>query len=132
MRGNVVDMAVGVIIGGAFGKIISSLVDDIIMPVAGLATGGMDFKDLKLTLKDPVLDSAGAVTQEAVTWNYGMFVQNVVDFLIVAFCIFMAIRVMQKFRKKEAEKVAEPEKPAEDVALLTEIRDLLRRQADSK
>lgn len=132
MRGNVVDMAVGVIIGGAFGKIISSLVDDIIMPVVGLATGGMDFKDLKVTLKDPVLDSAGAVTQEAVTWNYGMFVQNVVDFLIVAFCIFMAIRVMQKFRKKEAEKVAEPEKPAEDVALLTEIRDLLRRQADRK
>ena len=95
MRGNVVDMAVGVIIGGAFGKIISSLVDDIIMPVVGLATGGMDFKDLKLTLKDPVRDAAGAVTQEAVTWNYGMFIQNVVDFLIVAFCIFMAIRVMQ-------------------------------------
>lgn len=132
MRGNVVDMAVGVIIGGAFGKIISSLVDDIIMPVVGLATGGMDFKDLKVTLKDPVLDAAGAVTQEAVTWNYGMFIQNIVDFLIVAFCIFMAIRVMQKFRKKEEEKAAEPEKPAPDVELLTEIRDLLKQQADKK
>lgn len=128
MRGNVVDMAVGVIIGGAFGKIISSLVDDIIMPVVGLATGGMDFKDLKLTLKDPVRDAAGAVTQEAVTWNYGMFIQNVVDFLIGAFCIFMAIRVMQQFRKKEAEKPAEPEKPSADIELLTEIRDLLREQ----
>ena len=128
MRGNVVDMAVGVIIGGAFCKNISSVVDDIIMPVVGLATGGMDFKDLKLTLKDPVRDAAGAVTQEAVTWNYGMFIQNVVDFLIVAFCIFMAIRVMQQFRKKEAEKPAEPEKPSADIELLTEIRDLLREQ----
>ena len=128
MRGNVVDMAVGVIIGGAFGKIISSLVDDIIMPVVGLATGGMDFKDLKLTLKDPVRDAAGAVTQEAVTWNYGMFIQNVVDFLIVAFCIFMAIRVMHQFRKKYAEKPADPYKPSADIELLTEIRDLLREQ----
>ncbi len=111
MRGNVVDMAVGVIIGGAFGKIISSLVDDIIMPVVGLATGGMDFKDLKLTLKDPVRDAAGAVMQEAVTWNYGMFIQNVVDFLIVAFCIFMAIRVMQQFRKIISQRVARSSNP---------------------
>lgn len=132
MRGNVVDMAVGVIIGGAFGKIVSSLVDDIIMPVVGIATGGMDFKDLKVTLKDPVMDAAGAVTQEAVTWNYGMFIQNIVDFLIVAFCIFMAIRVMQKFRKKEEEKAPEPEKPSADVQLLTEIRDLLKDQQSKK
>ena len=128
MRGNVIDMAVGVIIGGAFGKIVSSLVDDLIMPVVGVITGGMDFKDLSYTLKDPVLDAAGKVVQEAVTINYGMFIQNIVDFLIVAFCIFMAIRIMQKFRKQEEEKAEEPAAPAEDIQLLTEIRDLLKQQ----
>lgn len=129
MRGNVIDMAVGVIIGGAFGKIVSSLVNDIIMPVVGVVTGGMDFKDMKYTLKDPVVDAAGTIQQEAVTFNYGMFIQNIVDFLIIAFCIFMAIRLMQKFRKKEEEKPAEPEKPAADIELLTEIRDLLKKNA---
>lgn len=132
MRGNVIDMAVGVIIGGAFGKIVSSLVNDIIMPVVGVITGGMDFKDLKYTLKDPVTDSLGVVQQEAVTFNYGMFIQNIVDFLIIAFCIFMAIRIMQKFRRKEEEKAAEPEKPAADIELLTEIRDLLKKQENDK
>lgn len=130
MRGNVVDMAVGVIIGGAFGKIVSSLVNDIIMPVVGVVTGGMDFKDLKYTLKDPVMGAGGVVEQEAVTFNYGMFIQNIVDFLIIAFCIFMAIRLMQKFRKKEEEKPAEPEKPTADIELLTEIRDLLKNKSD--
>ncbi|MDE6242447.1 MAG: large-conductance mechanosensitive channel protein MscL [Muribaculaceae bacterium] len=129
MRGNVVDMAVGVIIGGAFGKIISSLVDDIIMPVVGLATGGMDFKDLKTTIKDPVIDAAGKVVQEAVTVNYGMFIQYIVDFLIVAFCIFMAIRVMQKFRKKEEEAAAAPAEPPKEEVLLTQIRDILEKQS---
>ena len=132
MKGNVVDMAVGVIIGGAFGKIVSSLVDDLIMPVVGVLTGGMDFKDLKVTLKDPIVDAAGVVTQEAVTWNYGMFIQNVVDFLIVAFCIFMAIRTMQKFRKKEEEAPATPPAPTKEEELLTEIRDLLQKQNETK
>lgn len=132
MKGNVVDMAVGVIIGGAFGKIVSSLVDDIIMPVVGVLTGGMDFKDMNAILKPEVKDAAGAVVQEAVTWNYGMFIQNIVDFLIVAFCIFMAIRTMQKFRKKEEEAPAAPPAPSNEEVLLTEIRDLLRKEADAK
>lgn len=132
MRGNVVDMAVGVIVGGAFGKIVSSLVDDIIMPVVGIATGGMDFKDLKAVIQEPVKDAAGAVVQEAVTVNYGMFIQYVVDFLIVAFCIFMAIRFMQKFRKKEEAAAAAPPEPSKEETLLTEIRDLLREQAGKK
>lgn len=128
MRGNVVDMAVGVIVGGAFGKIVSSLVDDVIMPVVGVATGGIDFKELKAVIKDPVLDAAGQVTQEAVTINYGMFIQYIVDFLIVAFCIFMVIRFMQKFRRKE-EAAAAPPEPTKEEVLLTEIRDLMRKQA---
>lgn len=132
MKGNVVDMAVGVIIGGAFGKIVSSLVDDIIMPVVGVLTGGMDFKDMNAILKPEVKDAAGAVVQEAVTWNYGMFIQNIVDFLIVAFCIFMAIRTMQKFRKKEEEAPAAPPAPSNEEVLLTEIRDLLRKEAADK
>ena len=126
MRGNVIDMAIGVIIGGAFGKIVSSLVDDIIMPVAGILTGGMDFKDLKATIQEPVLNAAGEITQEAVTLNYGMFIQYIVDFLIVAFCIFMAIRVMQKFRKQEEAKAEAPAEPSKEEQLLTEIRDLLK------
>lgn len=127
MRGNVIDMAVGVIIGGAFGKIVTSLVNDLIMPVAGVLTGGMDFKDMKYVLKDAQpAEAAGEAAKEAVTLNYGMFIQNVVDFLIIAFCIFMAIRVMQKFHKKEEAKAEEPEKPSAEVELLTEIRDLLK------
>jgi len=129
MRGNVVDMAVGVIVGGAFGKIVSSLVNDVIMPVVGVITGGVDFKELKTVLKDPVVDAAGQVTQEAVTLNYGMFIQCIVDFLIVAFCIFMAIRLMQKFRKKQEDAAAEPPAPSKEEALLSEIRDLLKSQA---
>lgn len=129
MRGNVIDMAVGVIIGGAFGKIVSSLVDDMIMPVVGVLTGGMDFKDLKYVIKEgEAATAAGEAAKEAVTINYGMFIQNIVDFLIIAFCIFLAIRLMQKFHRQEAAKPAEPEKPAPDVELLTEIRDLLKEQ----
>ena len=101
MRGNVVDMAVGVIIGGAFGKIVSSLVADVFMPVLGILTGGVDFKDLKITLADAVGETP------AVTLNYGVFIQNVFDFIIIAFAIFMMIKALNKL-KKPAEKVKEP------------------------
>ena len=124
MRGNVIDMAVGVVIGGAFGKIVSSLVGDIIMPVVGVITGGVNFTDLKLTLKEAV-DSAPAVTI-----NYGSFIQTMVDFLIIAFCIFCATKALNtlknKLPKEEEAAPAEPETPA-DIALLTEIRDLLKK-----
>ncbi len=131
MRGNVIDMAVGVIIGGAFGQIVSSLVNDIIMPVVGIATGGLDFKDYKLILKSAVMNGNEIVTPE-VTMNYGMFIQNIVDFLIVAFCIFMAIRIMNKLKKKAEEAPAPAPGPTKEEVLLTEIRDLLKQQNDKK
>ena len=125
MKGNVVDMAVGVIIGGAFGKIVSSLVNDVVMPLVGLATGGLDFKEHKLILKDAVMNGEEIVTPEvAMTW--GVFVQNIVDFLIVAFCIFVAIRFMNRFKKKVEETPAAPPAPTKEEVLLTEIRDLLK------
>lgn len=131
MKGNVVDMAVGVIIGGAFGKIVSSLVNDVVMPLVGLATGGLDFKERKLILKDAVMNGEEIVTPEvAMTW--GVFVQNIVDFLIVAFCIFVAIRFMNRFKKKVEETPAAPPAPTKEEVLLTEIRDLLKQQADKK
>lgn len=131
MKGNVVDMAVGVIIGGAFGKIVSSLVNDVIMPVVGLATGGVNFTTLSAELHGAEVDPAtGEILKEAVSLNYGMFIQNIVDFLIIALSIFLALRVIMKFKKKE-EKVEEaPAAPAGPTQeeLLTEIRDLLRKE----
>lgn len=117
MRGNVVDMTVGVIIGGAFGKIVSSLVADVFMPVLGILTGGVDFKDLKITLADAVGETP------AVTLNYGVFIQNVFDFIIIAFAIFMMIKALNKLKKPE-EKVKEL---TTEEKLLTEIRDLLKK-----
>jgi len=114
MRGNVVDMAVGIIIGGAFGKIISSLVSDVIMPPIGLLLAGGDFK----TWTKPIKDA---------TMNIGVFIGTVVDFLIIAFAIFMAIKAMNSMKKKEEEKPAAPPPPPADVQLLTEIRDLLKK-----
>ena len=129
MRGNVVDMAVGIIIGGAFGKIISSVVADVIMPPIGLLLGGVKFTDLKLILKDPVLDAAGAVTTQAVSINYGNFIQTSVDFLIIAFAIFMMIKAMNSLKKKDETPVEAPPpapEPTKEEILLTEIRDLLK------
>ncbi|GAB4228533.1 MAG: large-conductance mechanosensitive channel protein MscL [Acidobacteriota bacterium] len=122
MRGNVVDMAVGIVIGGAFGKIVSSFVKDVLMPPIGLLLGGVDFSALKVTLR------AATEQAEAVTLNYGVFIQTVVDFVIIAFAIFMVVKAMNRLKKKEeaAAPAAPPEPPAE-VKLLTEIRDLLRR-----
>ncbi len=128
MRGNVVDLAVGVIIGGAFGKIVTSVVNDIIMPPIGLAVGGVDFKDLKLVLKDASVDEAGAAIAE-VAIGYGNFIQTVFDFTIVAFCIFMIIKVMNNMKKKEELPAPAPTPPAptKDQELLSEIRDLLKK-----
>lgn len=131
MKGNVIDMAVGVIIGGAFGKIVSSLVNDVIMPVVGIATGGLDFKEHKLILKEAVMNGEEIVTPE-VAMTYGMFIQNIVDFLIVAFCIFMAIRIMNRLKKKTEEAPAPAPAPSKEEVLLTEIRDLLKQQNEKK
>lgn len=119
MKGNVVDLAVGVIIGGAFGKIVSSLVADVIMPPIGVLMGGVDFTKLGVVLKEAVDEKTPAVVL-----NYGNFIQSVVDFTIVAFAIFMAIKLMNKM-KKEAPP-AEPAAPPAQEVLLTEIRDILK------
>lgn len=120
MKGNVVDLAVAVVIGAAFGKIVSSLVNDIIMPVIGLIIGGIDFASLKIVLTPAVGDTA------EVAILYGSFIQTVVDFFLVALSIFFMVKVMNKFKKKEEEKPAAPAAPPQDVVLLTEIRDLLK------
>lgn len=127
MRGNVVDMAVGVIIGAAFGKIVSSLVDDIIMPLVGVVTGGMDFTDLKWVIQKGITEGE-TVIQPEVTMNYGAWIQTVVDFIIVAFCIFVMIKFMNQLRKKkeEAPAPAPAPEPTKEEQLLTEIRDLLK------
>ena len=124
-RGNVVVMAVGVIIGGAFGKIVSSLVDQVIMPPIGLATGGIDFAQLKVVLKaaDP------AVKQAEVAIQYGAFINTVIQFLIVAFVIFMMVRGINNLRRKEAEAPAAPPAPTKTETLLEDIRDALRKPA---
>ncbi len=128
MRGNVVDMAVGIIIGGAFGKIVSSVVADVIMPPIGLLLGGVKFTDLKIILKDPVLDAAGAITTQAVAINYGNFIQTTVDFLIIAFAIFMMIKGMNSLKKKDEAPAEAPAPPAptKEEVLLAEIRDILK------
>ena len=128
MKGNVMDMAVGVIIGGAFGKIVTSLVSDVLMPLIGKATGGVSFVDLFVTLGDGEYKTlAEAQEAGAAVLAYGQFIQNIIDFIIIAFCIFLMIKGMNKLKK---EKPAEPEAPAGPTQeeLLTEIRDLLKKQ----
>lgn len=130
MKGNVIDMAVGVIIGGAFGKIVSSIVADIIMPPIGLLVGGVNFTELKLELKPAeVIDG---VETAAVTLNYGNFLQTMFDFIIIAFSIFMFIRLISKLsrKKKEAPAPAPAPAPSKEELLLTEIRDLLKKQVE--
>ena len=127
MRGNVVDMAVGIIIGGAFGKIVSSLVNDVIMPPIGMIMGNVDFSQLFINLTDQEFASLAAAQEAgAATINYGVFINTVLDFIIVAFAIFMVIRGMNKMKKQEEEKPAEPPKPSDEVLLLQEIRDALK------
>ena len=118
-KGNVIDMAVGVIIGSAFSKIVSSLVNDVVMPLIGIVIGGLDFKNLSVTIKDSTI-------------SYGLFIQNIVDFLIIAVCIFTAVKIINKLKKlkpEEPKPKEEPKKPEppEDIKLLTEIRDLLKK-----
>jgi len=120
MKGNVVDMAVGIVIGGAFGKIVSSFVADVLMPPIGILLGGVDFSDLAVTLK------AAAEGAEAVTMRYGVFIQTVVDFVIIAFAIFMVVKAMNSMKKKEEAAPAAPPAPSKEEVLLTEIRDALR------
>ena len=126
LKGNVMDMAVGIIIGGAFGKIIASLVNDVLMPVVGLALGGVSFTDLFASLDGNSYDSLAAAEEGgAAVMKYGAFLQNVVDFVIIAFVIFMMIRAMNNMRKKEEEAPAAPPEPSDEVKILTEIRDSL-------
>ncbi len=146
MKGNVVDMAVGVIIGGAFGKIVSSLVNDVIMPLVTLVTGGVNFTDKKIILRHMTdgngdvitqqvadqLTAAGQTVNPEVYLTWGVFVQSIVDFLIIAFCIFVAIRFMNKLKTSTKEEEAAPAEPTKEEVLLTEIRDLLKAQADNK
>ena len=129
MKGNVMDMAVGVIIGGAFGKIVSSLVDDVLMPIIGKITGGVDFTNLFVTLGDGEYSTLAAAKEAgAATLAYGQFIQNIIDFLIVAFCIFLMIKGMNKLNRKKEEPAPEPEAPKGPTQeeLLAEIRDLLK------
>lgn len=128
LKGNVVDMAIGVIIGGAFGKIVTSLVNDMIMPVISLVTGGEGYKNLKHVIKEASAD--GSVQEVAI--NYGLFIQNIIDFIIIALSIFVALRVIIKFKKKEEAAPAAPPAPSAEETLLTEIRDLLKKDIDSK
>jgi len=127
MRGNVVDMAVGIVIGGAFGKIIASFVSDVLMPPIGLLLGGVSFTDLKMTLQEAVLDIDGVETVAAVSINYGSFIQTMVDFIIIAFAIFMVVKAMNSMKKKEEAAPAAPPAPSKEEVLLGEIRDLLKK-----
>ena len=124
MRGNVVDMAVGVIIGGAFSKIVTSLVNDIFMPIIGMVLGNVDFTSLEIKLGEPVEGAQQAAIR------YGMFIQEIVNFLIIAFCIFMVIKLINKAKKKKDEEPAPAPEPTKEEVLLTEIRDSLRKMSD--
>lgn len=122
VKGNVVDMAVGIIIGGAFGKIITSLVGDVIMPPIGVALGGVDFSNLSIIVQEAI------EKKPAVVISYGKFLQTIIDFLIIAFAIFMGVKAMNSLKKKEAEATAAPAAPSNQELLLAEIRDLLKKQ----
>ncbi len=126
-RGNVMDMAVGVIIGGAFGKISASLVNDIIMPLISMLTGGIDFTAWKWVLKSAVLDGAGEVVTPEVAVSFGAFWATILDFIIIAFAVFCMIKAMNRLRRKKEEAPAAPPEPSDEVKLLSEIRDLLKK-----
>ena len=129
MRGNVIDLAVGVVIGGAFGKITTSLVNDIIMPAVSMLTGGINFSDWKWILKEAVVDASGAEVAAAVSINYGTLISTIIDFIILAFAVFCMVKGINNLHRKKEEAPAAPPAPPEPSAeekLLTEIRDLLK------
>ncbi len=127
MRGNVIDLAVGVIIGAAFGKIVSSFVADVLMPPIGLLLGGVNFTDIKIKLHEAVMDGSGAVIKQTVFMNIGTFIQTLVDFLIIAFSIFLFVKGINALSRKKEAAPAAPPAPTKDQELLTEIRDLLKK-----
>jgi len=126
VRGNVVDMAVGIVIGAAFGKIVTSIVGDVIMPPIGLLIGGKTFTNLAITLKPAIRDETGKIIVEAVKISYGNFVQTVIDFTIIAFAIFLLVKGINALKRKEEAKPAPPAAPSAEVTLLTDIRDILK------
>lgn len=130
VKGNVMDMAVGVIIGGAFGKIIASAVSDVIMPPIGLLTGGVNFTEIKLTMKNAVIDAAGKVVNPPVTLNIGNFLQVMVDFAILAFAVFLLVKMINTLKKRVSDEAPPPapSEPPKQELLLAEIRDLLKRK----
>jgi large conductance mechanosensitive channel len=127
VRGNVVDMAVGIVIGAAFGKIVTSIVADVIMPPIGFLIGGKTFTNLAITLKPAIKDEAGKTIVQAVTINYGNFIQTIIDFTIIAFAIFLLVKGINTLKRKEAAKPSEPPLPSAEVTLLTDIRDILKK-----
>jgi large conductance mechanosensitive channel len=127
MKGNVLDLAVAVIIAGAFGAIVSSFTNDVILPPIGMLLGGVDFSQLAYTLQAAELGAEGEVVKEAVELRYGNFIQKIIDFLIIAFAIFMIVRAYKKMEKKKEEAPAPPPAPSKEEQLLTEIRDLLKK-----
>jgi large conductance mechanosensitive channel len=128
VKGNMIDLAVGIIIGAAFGKIVASLVSDIIMPPIGLLLGGMNFTDISITLKEAVTDPVTHKTSAAIMLKIGSFIQTLVDFTIIAFSIFMLVKAVTRLNRKKEELTPPPAAPTRDQELLTEIRDLLKKQ----
>ena len=128
VKGNMVDLAVGIIIGGAFGKVVSSLVSDVLMPPLGLLIGGFNFTDIKIQLKEAVLDATGKIIHAPVTLNVGNFIQSLVDFTIVAFAVFLLVKAINSLHRKAKEAPAPPPPPTKQEELLGEIRDLLKQK----
>ena len=131
MRGNVIDLAVGVVIGAAFGKIVTSLVDNLVMPLIGVIVGGVNFSHLGIELKAAVMEN-GAVVTPAIVFKYGAFFQSIVDFTIIAFAVFLAIKAINRFSAKRETEPPTPAAPSDEVVLLTEIRDTLRANATAR
>ncbi|MEO6884290.1 MAG: large-conductance mechanosensitive channel protein MscL [Bacteroidia bacterium] len=127
LKGSALDLAVGVVIGAAFGKIVTSIVSDVLMPPIGLLLGGVNFTDIKWKMKDAVIDATGKILKPAVTMNLGNFIQAIIDFTIVAFCVFMLVKAINSMSKKKDEVPAAPAPPPAQEVLLTEIRDLLKK-----
>ena len=128
VKGNMVDLAVGIIIGGAFGKVVSSLVSDILMPPLGYLIGGINFTDIKVHLKTPIVQGFGTTLPEGVTINVGNFIQSLVDFVIIAFAVFIMVKAINRMHKRAEEVPAAPPPPTQQEELLAEIRDLLKKK----